>query len=57
MESNVNCSGGVFIIGVVSLIENWIKGILSIFVLVVSIPHYVVFVKGMELILPTRPHS
>lgn len=54
MESNVNhCSGGVLFIGVVSLIENWIKGILSIFVLVVSIPHYVVFVKGTDFISPT----
>lgn len=47
MESNVNyCSGGFFI-GIVSLIENCIKGILSIFVLVAGIPYYVVVSKGM----------
>lgn len=51
MESDNNnntkcCSGGV-IIGIISLVENWIKGLLSIYILTVGIP-YVDVTKGLK---------
>lgn len=47
MESNrCSCSGGIFI-GIVSLIENCVKGLLSVYVLAIGIP-YVVFAKGIR---------